>query len=109
MSMTEIINEIPDGVDLETYFEGLDIFDKRKLISELEIIERNYSKRYRRNSSLVCFSLVISLLSMCFIDSFWLKCYLIIIHIPMVVLLNKNSSKAKLYRSAIILLERKLV
>lgn len=31
----DILNAIPSGMDLETYFDSLYIFDKRELINEL--------------------------------------------------------------------------
>ena len=43
----EILNAIPSGMDLETYFDSLTIFEKREMINELEICKSHFTKNLK--------------------------------------------------------------
>ena len=45
----ELLNAIPDGMDLGTYFDSLDIFDKRELLNELEVCKSHFTKYLKPN------------------------------------------------------------
>ena len=54
----DILNAIPAGMDLETYFDSLDIFEKRELINELEVCKSHFTKYLKPKLYFAFFSFV---------------------------------------------------
>lgn len=109
MKKAEILNAIPFGIDLETYFESLDIFDKRQLINELEVAKNNCAKNIKRNILLACFSYLVSFSCYFGIQEVWFFFYLICINIPLSIFLLLAINNSQCYLRAIRILEKKLI
>jgi hypothetical protein len=104
----ELLNAIPDGIDLGTYFDSLDIFDKRELINELEVSKSFFTKNYKRNTFLVFVSYLISFSCYFGIKETWFIYYLICVNIPLTIFLFLSIKNSLEYLRAIKKLERKL-
>ena len=89
----EILNAIPIGVDLETYFNSLNIFEKRELITELEVCKSSYL------CSFLCYF---------GIKEAWFIYYLIGINLPLSIFLLLDVKDKSYYGKVIKKLERRL-
>ena len=104
----ELLNAIPAGMNLGTYFNSLDIFDKRELINELEVCKSHFTKYLKPNIYLVLFSYVCSFLCYFGIREEWFIYYLIGINVPLTIFLFLNIKDASFYDKVIKNLERRL-
>ena len=104
----ELLNAIPAGMDLGTYFDSLDIFEKRELINELEVCKSNFTKHLKPNVYLALFSYVCSFLCYFGIREEWFIYYLIGINVPLSIFLFLNIKDASFYDKVIKNLERRL-
>ena len=96
-----ILNAIPSNMDLETYFESLDVFDKRALLDELEICKGHFTKNLKRNTVMVLISDLTSFLCYFGIREEWFIYYLFCINIPMSIFLFLTYRSASIYYLAI--------
>jgi hypothetical protein len=104
----ELLNAIPAGMDLGTYFDSLDIFEKRELINELEVCKSHFTKYLKPNFYLALFSYVCSFLCYFGIREEWFIYYLIGINVPLSIFLFLNIKDASFYDKVIKNLERRL-
>ena len=104
----EILNAIPSGMNLETYFDSLDIFDERELINELEVCKGHFAKNLKPKIYLALFSYACSFLCYFGIREEWFIYYLIGINMPLSILLLWDIKDALFYMKVIKILERRL-
>jgi len=104
----ELLNAIPDGMDLGTYFDSLDIFDKRELINELEVCKSHFTEYLKPIIYLALFSYGCSFLCYFGIREEWFIYYLIGINVPLSIFLFLNIKDASFYDKVIKNLERRL-
>jgi hypothetical protein len=109
MNTAEIINNIPKNMGLNEYFLSLNIFDKRKLINELEFSKSIYSKNLNRNLSLASFSYLISFLCFWGIAEAWFAFYLILINLPLSVILFVHFKNYNMYNKKVLELENLII
>ena len=103
-----ILNAIPSNLDLDAYFDTLDIFDKRELLNELEVCKSIYSKNLKRNINLVIFAHVISIFCYFGVQKEWFMYYLLLINIPMDIYVFLLVRNVQTYQKAINHLENRL-
>jgi hypothetical protein len=108
MKTAEIINAIPQNMSLETYFDSLNVFEKRELIDELEEAKNNYSKNLKRNSALACFSYLVSFGCYFGVQETWFIYYLICLNIPLSFFLFLSYKSSYSYSKSIRVLEKRL-
>lgn len=104
----EILNATPAGTDLETYFDSLDIFDKRELINELEVSKGHFAKHLKPQIYMALFSYVCSFLCYFGIKEDWFIYYLIGINVPLSIFVLLNAKDVIFYEKAIKKLERRM-
>ena len=108
MKTAEIINAIPENMSLETYFDSLDIFEKRQILNELEKSKEIFSKSLNRNTKLACFSYLVSFGCYFGIQETWFIFYLVCLNIPLSFVLFLNFKSSYTYLKAIRILEKRL-
>ena len=104
----EILNTIPTGMNLETYFASLNIFEKRELIYELEVCKSNFTKNLKPKMYLAIFSYICSFLCYFGIGEEWFIYYLIGINLPLSFFLFLDIKDASFYDKVIKKLESRL-
>ncbi len=104
----EILNAIPSGMDLETYFDSLTIFEKRELINELEICKGHFTKNLKPKMYLAIFSYICSFLCYFGIREEWFIYYLMGINLPLSIFLFLDIKDASFYDKVIKKLESRL-
>jgi hypothetical protein len=97
----EILNAIPPGMDLETYFDSLNIFEKRELIDELEICRSHFTKHFKQKVHLALISYTCSFVCFFGVGETWFLYYLVVINIPLSIFLFLDFKDAKFYQKAI--------
>ena len=104
----DMLNAIPSGMDLETYFDSLDVFEKRELINELEVCKSHFTKYLKPKLYFAFFSYACSFLSYFGIQEAWFIFYLIGINLLLSIFLFLDIKDASIYEKAIKKLERRL-
>ena len=104
----DILNAIPAGMDLETYFDSLDIFDKRKLINELEVCKSHFTKYLKPKIYSILFSYATSFICYFGIREEWFIYYLIGMNLLLSIFLFLDIKDASIYEKAIKKLEIRL-
>ena len=104
----DILNAIPSGMDLETYFDSLDIFDKRELINELEVCKGHFTKYLKPKIYSILFSYVTSFICYFGIREEWFIYYLIGMNLLLSIFLFLDIKDASFYEKVIKKLERRL-
>ncbi len=104
----DILNAIPSGMDLETYFDSLDIFEKRELINELEVCKSHFTKYLKPKLYFAFFSYAYSLLSYFGMQEAWFIFYLIGMNLLISIFLFLDIKDASVYEKVIKKLERRL-
>jgi hypothetical protein len=104
----DLLNAIPFGMDLETYFDSLDVFEKRELINELEVCKSHFTKYLQPKLYFALFSYTCSFLCYFGIQEAWFICYLIGINLLISIFLFLDIKDASIYEKAIKKLERRL-
>ena len=104
----EILNTIPTGMNLETYFASLNIFEKRELINELEVCKSHFTKHFKQKVHLALISYTCSFVCYFGIGEAWFLYYLVGINIPLSIFLFLDFKDASLYDKAIKKLESRL-
>ncbi len=107
-SKADILNAIPSGMDLETYFDSLSIFEKRELIEELDVCKGHFTKNLKPKMHLALFSYLCSFICYFGIREEWFIYYLIGINVPLSIFLFLDFKDASFYEKAIKKLERKM-
>jgi hypothetical protein len=95
-------------MDLEAYFDSLDIFDKRELLNELEVCKGHFTKFLKPKMYLVLFSYTCSFLCYFGIKEDWFIYYLIGINVPLSIFLFLEIKDVMFYNKVIKKLERRL-
>ena len=103
-----ILNAIPSGMDLETYFDSLNIFQKRELINELEVCKGHFAKNIKAKVMLVLFSYTCSFLCYFGIKEDWFIFYLFCLNVPLSIFLFLDMKNYSVYENVIKILERRL-
>jgi hypothetical protein len=103
-----ILNAIPSGIDLTTYFDSLDLFEKRELIDELKEYRAFNSKNLRKATHLVLISHLVSLVCYFGVQQEWFLYYLVCINSPMYIFLFLKIKSTWTYRLAIEHLEKRM-
>ena len=103
-----ILNAIPSGMYLETYFDSLNIFQKRELINELEVCKGHFAKNIKVKVMLVLFSYTCSFLCYFGIKEDWFIYYLFCLNVPLSIFLFLNIKEFTVYDKVIKKLERRL-
>ena len=104
----DILNAIPAGMDLETYFDSLDIFDKRELINELEVCKSHFTKYLKPKIYSILFSYATSFICYFGIREEWFIYYLIGMNLLISIFLFLDIKDATFYEKVIKKLERRL-
>ncbi len=104
----DILNAIPSGMDLETYFDSLDIFDKRELINELEVCKGHFTKYLKPKIYSKFFSYVTSFICYFGNREDWFIYYLIGLNLLLSIFLFLDIKDASFYEKVIEKLERRL-
>jgi hypothetical protein len=97
----EILNAIPPGMDLETYFDSLNIFEKRELIDELEVCRSHFTKHFKQKVHLALISYTCSFVCFFGVGETWFLYYLVVINIPLSIFLFLDFKDAKFYQKVI--------
>ena len=97
----DILNAIPVGMTLETYFNSLNIFEKRELIDELEVCKSHFTKQFKQKVYLSLISYTCSFVCFFGIGEALFLCYLVLINIPLSIFLFLDFKDASLYDKAI--------
>jgi hypothetical protein len=103
-----ILNAIPSGMDLETYFDSLNIFQKRELINELEVCKGHFAKNIKPKVMLALFSYTCSFLCYFGIKEDWFIYYLFCLNVPLSIFLFLDIKEFTVYDKVIKKLERRL-
>ena len=104
----DILNAIPSGMDLETYFDSLDIFDKRELINELEVCKSHFTKYLKPKIYSILFSYATSFICYFGIREEWFIYYLIGMNLLLSIFLLLDIKDVSFYEKVIEKLERRL-
>jgi hypothetical protein len=105
----EVLNGIPVGMELNDYFNTLDIFQKRELINEIKEIAAFWVSKFKKMFPLAILSYVVSFLCYFGTDQSWAGWYLFAINVPLTVILVLHYIKAYKYTIAAKILEHKLI
>ncbi len=97
----DILNAIPAEMNLETYFETLNIFEKRELIDELEVCKSHCTKHFKQKVHFALISYTISFVCYFGIGEAWFLYYLVGINIPLSIFLFLDFKDGALYDKAI--------
>ena len=104
----DILNAIPSGMDLDTYFDSLPVFEKRELINELEVCKGHFAKNIKAKVMLVLFSYTCSFLCYFGIKEDWFIFYLFCLNVPLSIFLFLDMKNYSVYENVIKKLERRL-
>ncbi len=107
-SKADILNAIPSGMDLETYFDSLTIFEKRELITELDVCKGHFEKNLKPKMYLALFSYISSIICYFGIREEWFIYYLIGINVPLSIFLFLDIKDTSFYTKAIKKLEKRM-
>jgi hypothetical protein len=105
----EVLNGIPVGMELNDYFNTLDIFQKRELINEIKEIAAFWVSKFKKMLPLAILSYVVSFLCYFGTDQSWAGWYLFFINVPLTFILLLHYRKAYQYSIAANILEKELV
>jgi hypothetical protein len=105
----EILNAIPVGMELNDYFNTLDIFQKRELINEIKEMASLWVSKFKKMLPLAILSYVVSFVCYLGTDQSWAGWYLFAINIPLTFILFLHYRKAYRYSIAANILEKELV
>ena len=104
----DILNAIPSGMDLETYFDSLTVFQKRELINELEVSKSHFANNIKPKAILVLFSYACSFLCYFGIKENWFAFYLICLNVPLSIFFFLDIKEYSVYDKAVKKLEIRL-
>jgi len=105
----EILNAIPVGMELNDYFNTLDIFQKRELINEIKEMASLWVSKFKKMLPLAILSYIVSFVCYLGTDQSWAGWYLFVINVPLTVILILHYLKAYRYTIAAKILEHKLI
>ena len=105
----QVLNNIPQGVELKEYFNSLDAFEKRELIDEIKEIASSWVAKSKRMLPLAILSFVCSFVCYFGTTQSWAGLYLLSINVPLAFILFLHYRKAYKYSIAAKILEKELV
>jgi hypothetical protein len=103
-----LITKKPKDLGFYDYFIGLDVFDKRTLISELELLKFIADGKKSTAKFTLIISIIVSLISVLFVPTFFIISFYIFLNICILINLIKKSKVSKDYSMIITHLEKNM-
>jgi hypothetical protein len=103
----QVLNSIPNGVQLEDYFKTLSFSEKEELIQELTVCKEHFSKDLTPYSTLAALSFLVSAACFFGIREAWFAFYLILLNIPLSIFYYLKIKRMSTYKAAIAHLRQK--
>ena len=97
----QVLNSIPDGVQLGDYFKTLSFSEKEELIKELTVCKEHFSKDLIPYSILVALSFLVSTACFFGIQETWFAFYLVLLNTPLSIFYYLKTKRMSTYKSAI--------